>query len=93
MRRIPEDLGEHDKAVWMHAHQAQVTANYLTWLAVHGNLCLALRHPQNRGPSRKYIVNFVKGLGKMLVAAGVITQRQLKEAERLEIEEGSQDLC
>jgi len=91
--RVPEDLPEAEKAAWMIQHRAQVIANYLTWLAVHGNLCLALRHPENRGASRRYVVDFVKGLGKMLVAAGVMTEAQMKAAWRLEVEEGSRDLA
>lgn len=69
-----------------------MTTNLLTWLAVHGNLCLALRHPRNVGASRPFVVKFVKDLGKKLVEWGAITEEQLKYAERIEIEEGSTDL-
>jgi len=69
-----------------------VTTNLLTWLAIHGNLCLALRHPANKGPSRPLVVNFTKQLGKKLVEWGVLTHQQLKSAEKLEIEEGSTDV-
>jgi hypothetical protein len=65
-----------------------VEADLLTWLAIHGNLCLSLRHPANRGPSRKYVVDFVKGLGKFLVDAGVMSQEQMENAYALESEEG-----
>jgi len=58
---------------------AHVEANLLTWLTVHGNLCLALRHPQNRGESRRYAVAFVKVLGRMLVDLDVITEEQLRK--------------
>ena len=71
--------------------KASVTTNLLTWLAVHGNLCLALRHPANRGASRPHVLKFTKELGKQLVKWGVITQSQLEEAEKTEIEEGSGD--
>ena len=71
---------------------AQVTANHLTWLAVHGNLCLALRHPANKGPSRQWVLTFVKDLGKALVKWGVITEEELKQTEKTEIEAGSTDI-
>jgi hypothetical protein len=71
--------------------QVSVTTNLLTWLAIHGNLCLALRHPQNRGPSRQYVTNFTKNLGKKLVEWEVITEQQLEATEKLEMEEGSTD--
>jgi len=83
---------ERDKAKWMLLTQSQVTANLLTWLTVHGNLCLALRHPQNQGPSRRFVVDFVKQLGELLVAWGVITDEERAAAERIEVEEGSLDL-
>lgn len=66
--------------------------NLLTWVAVHGNLCLALRHPKNFGASRPYVVNFVKVLGRNLVRWGAITEEQLKKAERIERERGNVDL-
>ena len=66
--------------------------NFLTWLTIHGNLCLALRHPQNVGLSRAYIVAFVKRLGRKLVEWGVITEEQLRHIERVEIEDGNVDL-
>jgi hypothetical protein len=66
-----------------------ITANLHTWLTIHGNVCLALRHPQNRGPSRQIALVFVKELGKALVRWGAITEEELKDAEKLEAEEGS----
>jgi hypothetical protein len=68
-----------------------VKADLLTWMIVHGNLCLALRHPQNRGPSRNVAVMLTKALGKALVEWGALTSEQLEEAEKLEAEEGSRE--
>lgn len=61
-------------------------------LAMHGALCLALRHPQFIGPSRQLVVNITKQLGKYLVDEGLLTPEQLQEAQQLEAEEGSEDL-
>ena len=69
-----------------------ILENGLVWLGVHGNLCLALRHPQNRGASRSIMIDFVKRLGRLLVIYGVVSEEELKRAERLEIAEGSKDL-
>lgn len=74
------------------SQSAQVIATHITWLAVHGNLCLALRHPANRGPSRSFVVEFTRSLGRMLVTWGVITEEELKAVEHLEVEKGSEDL-
>lgn len=65
-----------------------IDANLMTWMAIHGNLSLALRHPGNRGPSRAYVVRFVKDLGKWLVEQGVLTQEELECHYALESEEG-----
>lgn len=61
----------------------------VTWLAVHGNLCLALRHPGNTSNSRQRVVDFTLGLGKFLVDSGAITQEELDRAQKVEAEEGS----
>jgi len=70
---------------------AAIKANMITLMSIHGNLCLALRHPQNKGRSRQYVVEFVKKLGRFLVETGAITEEQLAQAERLEAEEGSSE--
>jgi len=80
-----------EKAERLEQTKTTVTTNLLTWLTIHGNLCLALRHPENQGPSREYIVNFVKNLGRKLVEWGVYTETELEYAERIEVEEGSYD--
>lgn len=84
---------EREFAEWLANTQGTVSASLLTWITVHGNLCLALRHPQNRGPSRKLAVEFTKALGKALVEWGALTPEQLKEAEKLEAEEGSSEFA
>lgn len=65
-----------------------VEADLLTWMAIHGNLSLALRHPQNKGPSRAYVAAFVKSLGQWLVEQNVLTQEELDCHYALESEEG-----
>lgn len=64
----------------------------LSLLALHGSVCLALRHPQNTGASRKTMVEFVKRAGRYLVDLGAITPAELIEAHRIEQEEGSEDI-
>jgi len=73
--------------------KAAISAPLLTWVAIHGNLCLALRHPENVGDSRKLVLNFVKELGRFLVKSGIFTQSQLEAMEKVEIEEGSRDFA
>ena len=55
--------------------------NVLALMALHGNLCLALRHPDNKGESRSLIIPLVRGIGQELVTLGAITPEQRKEAE------------
>lgn len=69
-----------------------VRVNVLTLMAVHGNLLLALRHPLNLGESRDLVLNFCKQIGEELVLLGALTPEQLKEAYRMEAEEGTPEL-
>lgn len=66
--------------------QVPVTAAGIVWMAVHGNLCLALRHPSNTGPSRLLVQDFVGQLGQHLVAVGILTPSELAEVQRVEAE-------
>ena len=77
---------------WLSMRQIPLIANYLTLVTVHGNLCLALRHPDNKGASRQLAVEFTKQLGEWLVKVGALTPAQLVEAQQLEAAEGSKDL-
>lgn len=61
-----------------------VEADLLTWMAVHGNLLLALRHPQNCGPAGQLVADFAKKLGEMLVEGGIITQAELDYTHQVE---------
>jgi len=70
-----------------------IRATGLAWMAVHGNLCLALRHPENVGEARDLVVDFVKRLGRLLVEWGVMTEEQIRYTERVEADEGSTDIC
>jgi len=80
------------RAKFLATQTMRVEASLLAWLTVHGNLCLALRHPGNQGASRKWATAFVKRLGQALVKHGAISQEELKQVERLEAEYGSEDL-
>ena len=50
-----------------------VEAKAITWLAVYGNLWLAMRHPANTGASTKLVRQTLDGLSRLLIEAGVIT--------------------
>lgn len=64
--------------------QGSVSAELIVWVAVHGNLQLALRHPMNIGASRMMVETFVKDLGVWLVERGLLTPEVLAEADRRE---------
>jgi len=46
-----------------------------------------LRHPSNVGASRALVEHFVRELGQNLVDNGVLTADELRQAQRVEIEE------
>jgi len=71
------------------AANASVTAPMLTWVTVHGNLCLSLRHPQNAGQSRELCLQMVRHLSKLIVDAEIMTQEEMDQANRVEQEHGS----
>lgn len=75
---------------WM--KEVIIKLNVITLLAVHGNLLLALRHPQNLGEPRDIVLNFCKEIGEQLVLLGAMTPEQLKDAYKLESEEGTPEL-
>jgi hypothetical protein len=56
----------------------------IVWMAVHGAICLGLRHPAYIGPSRELVVNFVQALGESLIENGVLTPEELAEVQRVE---------
>lgn len=67
-----------------------VIADRLTWLAVHGSICLALRHPDYQGPTRQMMLEFVHQLGRGLVEWECLTAEELAWIERTEAVEGVQ---
>lgn len=60
----------------------------IAWLAIHGNLCLALRHPQNRGPSRLTCIDALERLAELIIEHGLMTREEMAEAHRVEQQEG-----
>lgn len=64
-----------------------VKVNVLTLMAVHNNLLLALRHPQNTGEPRDIVLNFCKQVGEELVLLGALTPEQLEEMYIIEAKE------
>jgi len=73
------------EAVWMQHVTREL--NLLTIMAIHGNLCLALRHPANRGPSTQLVAAVVRQLGEVLVARGALTAAELAEVYAVEAKE------
>lgn len=78
-----------DTGFWL--KNINVETDVVSLLAVHGNLLLALRHPENTGLSRRYVVGFVKWAGECLVSIGAISRKTLIYTYRVEAEQGNQD--
>jgi len=62
-------------------------------LAIHGNLALALRHPENRGVSRSMMLRILEELTRILLHEGVLTHKLLEQMQHDEIDHGSADLA
>lgn len=70
--------------------EVPMVATALTWMAVHGYLCLGLRHPATRGsthPSHAVVQDFVEALGEHLVDVGLLTADELALVQRVEADE------
>lgn len=74
------NLGKSDEIIDM-----KISALHL--MAIHGNLCLALRHPGNNGPSRKLIIEFVNSIENKLKDIGMFTDEDIKLMHQVEEEE------
>lgn len=72
--------------------EVTINLNVITLMAVHGNLLLALRHPQNIGESRDLVIDFCKQIGEELVLLGAMAPEQLKMAYTVESERGIPEL-
>jgi len=74
-----------------------IESRLVTWLAVHGYLCMALRHPALQDvtahPSRGVVQSFVDELGELLVLNDVLTPEELQESVRLEEREIIAQAC
>lgn len=68
--------------------EGTVTGTLLQWMAVHGYLCLALRHPQANGPSRQIALHVVDQLEKLLVEGGLLSREEMAEGHQVEAAEG-----
>jgi len=71
-----------DETVWR--QRVTLDLNLLTIMAIHGNLCLALRHPANSGPSTQLVAAVVRQLGEVLVARRALTAAELAEVYAVE---------
>jgi hypothetical protein len=76
----PPGFNRADHEFWLNKI-VKFELNVLSLMALHGNLCLALRHPENKGESRATMIPFVRAVGNKLVELGAITSEQRQEAE------------
>jgi hypothetical protein len=63
-----------------------VEAPQWVWLAVHGYLCLGLRHPMAGGEAREAALAFVNRLSAKLVECGLVSQEFMDRANHYEQE-------
>lgn len=73
--------------IWTEEFQITFLLNPLNLMALHGFLCLALRHPGTKdNVCRPAIVELVKQIGIILVDLDVLTPEQLTQIEKTEAE-------
>lgn len=70
------------------AERVAVEADLFTWMTVHGNLLLALRHPGNQGPSANVARNFVEALEAVLLRGGILDQEDIDKSHEVEQQQG-----
>jgi hypothetical protein len=54
-----------------------VIAEALTWMTVLGSIQLALRHPENQGPSAKIARQFARQLADKLLEEGILSTEEI----------------
>ena len=69
--------------------ELQISAVHL--LAVHGNVCLGLRHPKNIGPNRQFALEFINYTESKLKEAGIIDDEDIKIIHMIEFQESPHD--
>jgi hypothetical protein len=72
--------------------RAEVDASHLTWMAVHGVLCLGLRHPNmqrvgEHAQVRELVEQFVRGLEKIMLDGRFLSEAEIADVHRVEAEE------
>lgn len=60
--------------------EVPVHLSLIALLAIHGNLCLALRHPENNGASARIAAQVMHSIGIRLVEEGVLSEEELQGA-------------
>jgi len=76
---------EKDTRAWEEIIELRMSALHL--LAVHGNVCLGLRHPTNTGPNRKLALEFLGYSEQKLKSAGLINDEDIENIHKVEQEE------
>lgn len=78
---------KRDPAFWMKESEITFLFKTINLMALHGFLCLALRHPGTKDHScRPAIEGLVKQIGKVLVDLGALSPEQLAEIQKTEQE-------
>jgi len=55
----------------------EIPATAFSWMVIYGYLCLALRHPVAKGPSRKIAELMVGTIENMLLRQGLLSQEEI----------------
>ena len=70
----------NDTAFW--SQPISIDCTMVQVMAIHGFLCLALRHPEIGDSARAVIVDIVRHIGEQLIARQALTIEEANEAER-----------
>jgi hypothetical protein len=84
-----QEIEEAEKSLDVSRLDMRVTfeMDALELLAIHGCLCLGLRHPHFQGPTRSLILQFVKDAEIKLLEIGLIRPEHIRIIHQVEAEE------
>jgi len=64
----------------------EINAALCKWMAIHGALCLALRHPEMGASVREVLLECVAKLEALFLGTGLLTPEEIAEIHRVEVE-------
>jgi len=65
----------------------QINLPALHLMALHGYICLGLRHPKTTGPSRDIVLHYIDVFETLLLNSGLLDEDDVRLIHKVEMEE------